>query len=272
MHTFSSKEQVKNLDQKISNFLAQHPKRAGSKAPKLAIVQIGNNAESQVYVNLKKKFCKKFNIPVQVFNIPSEQEDSKIIDRVRKIFAQKEISGGIVQLPLPRASLEPVLGVIPVEKDVDLLSPEACRQFYAGEFFRLPPTVRAFDYFVRYYNLEFERLSIGVVGYGDLVGKPIAHYATLMGADTRAIGCYEGGSKLSYQLVISSAGVPNLVDPHDLEEDAYFIDFGSSRVNGKTVGDLDMSKDLTHLAAISPSPGGMGPLVVRFLVMNFLGI
>lgn len=272
MEIFDGRANAQKLEAQIRDFLNTHPERTGSNAPRLAIVQIGECAESSVYVRLKVNLLDKLGIPVEVFEIDSEEEDSAIIKRVQKIFTQNQVSGGIIQLPLPRKSLESVLGVIPLEKDTDGLSPEFKRRFYAGEFYRLPPAVRAFDYFTHENNLDLERLSVGVIGYGELVGKPIAHYATLMGANTECIGWYERGNKLPYQLVVSSAGVPNLVDPHDLEPGAAFVDFGSSRKDNKTVGDLDMDKDLTHLSVISPSPGGMGSLVVRFLVMNFLGI
>ena len=271
MQLFNGRKHAQLLEERIKTYIKEHQERV-SKLGKLAIVQVGDDPASSVYVRLKKKFCEKLKIPVEVFNIPDSFSDREIISQIREIFASKDIGGGIVQLPLPRESLEPVLGLIPVEKDVDLLSPESKRRFYSGEFYRLPPTVRAFDYFITANDLELPSLSIGVLGYGELVGKPISHYATLSGASVEVIGHYENQKRLNYQLVVSSAGVPNLVNPRDLEEGSCFIDFGSSRKGGKTVGDLNMSKDYTHLEVISPSPGGMGPLVVRFLIMNFLGI
>ena len=271
MQIFDGKEHARFLEEHIKTYFEEHEGKA-SKLGKLAIVQIGDNAESAVYIRLKKKFCEKLKIPVEILSIPASLSDEEIISQVNDVLTSKDVAGGIIQLPLPRESLNPVLGVIPVEKDVDLLSPESTRRFYSGEFYRLPPTVRAFDYFITHYDLDLSRLSIGVLGYGDLVGKPIAHYSTLSGASVEIIGYYENQKELNYQLVVSSAGVPNLINPQNLEEGSYFIDFGSSRKSGKTVGDLDMSKDYTHLEVISPSPRGMGPLVVRFLIMNFLGI
>jgi len=271
MKIFNGREHAKSLEEHIKTYLGGHQEKA-SKLGKLTIVQIGDNAESAVYIRLKKKFCEKLGIPVEISNIPDSLSDKEIISQVHEILVSKDVTGGVIQLPLPRESLESILGVIPIEKDVDLLSPESKRRFYSGEFYKLPPTVRAFDYFVTQNDLDLPRLSIGIIGYGDLVGRPIAHYATLSGASVKIIGWYENQKELNYQLVVSSAGVPNLVNPKNLEEGSHFIDFGSSRKAGKTVGDLDMSKDCTHLEVISPSPGGMGPLVVRFLVMNFLGI
>ena len=173
---------------------------------------------------------------------------------------------------MPRPSLEPVLAVIPVQKDIDLLSPESNCKFCAGDFSKLPPIVRAFDYFLEQTELDQENLSVGVIGYGELVGKPIAHFCTVSGYDVEVIGWYENRKILSYQVVVLSAGILYLVDPQNLEKDTSIVDFGYSKIADKTAGDLDMSKNLDYLGFISPSVGGMGSLVIRFLVMNFLGI
>ena len=77
---------------------------------------------------------------------------------------------------------------------------------------------------------------------------------------------------MNFDLLILSAGVPNLVKGQDIEPNTHVVDFGSAVVNGKSTGDLDKNSALSHLSVVSPSPGGMGPLVVRYLIMNFLGI
>lgn len=271
MKLFDGRKHAEFLETRIRSYISKNKDKVAMLGT-LAIVQIGDNEESKIFVNLKRKFCEKMDIPVEIFTLDSGQKDSDIIHQVAAIFSREYISGGLIQLPLPRESLEPVLSVIPSDKDIDILSPESKRRFYAGEFYKLPPTVRAFDYFVTEAELDLARISIGVIGYGELVGRPIAHYATLSGGDVKVIGYYQNQKPLSYHLVVSSAGAPKLVDPDNLEPKSYFIDFGSSRVAGKTVGDLNMDKDTSHLDIISPSPGGMGPLVVRFVIMNFLGI
>lgn len=276
MQIFDGKAHAKILEEQIKAFLEMNPKytskSATAETPKLGIVKIGDNPASNAYVNLKKKFCDSVGICVEVLSLNDTLSDTEIFKHVEVFFSRQDISGGIIQLPLPRPSLEPILGIIPVEKDVDLLSPESKRKFYSGDFSKLPPTVRAFDYFLTQTELDQEHLSVGVVGYGELVGKPIAHYCTVSGYDTEVIGFYENQKHLDYQVVVLSAGIPYLVDPQNLEKDSSVVDFGYSKLAEKTVGDLDMSKKIDHLRFISPSVGGMGPLVIRFLVMNFLGI
>jgi methylenetetrahydrofolate dehydrogenase (NADP+) / methenyltetrahydrofolate cyclohydrolase len=272
MDLFDGKNHAKNLDHEIEGFIETPHTDLSIPVPKLKIIQVGDDPASSLYVGLKKKLCDRLGIPVEVMGLAPSLEDQDIASHVKKEFSREDVAGGIVQLPLPRPSLDPVLGLIPPEKDLDLLSPESRRRYYAGDFVRLSPTVRAFDYFVEYLGLELPRLSIGVVGYGELVGKPISHYATISGAEVRVVGHYQPGQSLDYDLVVLSAGIPNLVCPSDLPDECLVVDFGSGRVGDKTVGDLDSSKDLSHLGFVSPSPGGMGPLVVRFLIMNLLGI
>ena len=267
MKLFSGEDHAKILEQQIKDYLKIKPV-SGS----LAIVRIGENDGSKVYANSKKKFCDRVGISAEVFSIDESLSDSEIIHTVQEILNRSSIPGGIIQLPLPRESLSPVLGVIPLEKDIDLLSPESKRRFYVGEFDKLSPTVRAFDYFLTQAQIDLNGLSVGILGYGELVGRPIAHYASYLGADVEVIGYYEKQKTLDYQLVVTSAGVSHLLDPADLADNCSVVDFGFSRLDGKTVGDLDMTKGLSHLGVICPSPGGMGPLVVRFLIMNFLGI
>lgn len=277
MQIFDGRAHSLQLDQQIKIFLESHPQRKGEKAPKLGIVVIGNNQASQAYVGLKRKLCATLDIPLQEQIIDESLSDNHIFDQVQEFVEKTDISGLIVQLPLPRKSLEPVLGLIPIEKDLDLLSPESKRRFYAGEFRRIPPTVRAFDYFLDFVGREEfgdkeNNFSIGVVGFGELVGRPVAHFATMSGHSVEVIGCYRDQRILDYQVLVLSAGVPNLVNPQNIAPNSSVIDFGFSKVAGKTVGDLDMSKSLNHLGIVSPAVGGMGPLVIRFLIMNFLGI
>ncbi|MBP8961199.1 bifunctional 5,10-methylenetetrahydrofolate dehydrogenase/5,10-methenyltetrahydrofolate cyclohydrolase, partial [Patescibacteria group bacterium] len=253
MEIFDGNAHAQILEEKIKGFLKTHSSVVGENAPKLGIVQIGNNPSSKTYVNLKKKFCDSVGISVAILSIDDNLSDVAIIDQVKDFFADPSVLSGIVQLPLPRKSLDPVLGVIPVEKDLDLLSPESKRRFYAGDFSRLPPTVRAFDYFLEHTELDQEQPTIGVVGYGELVGRPISHYCSVSGYCTEVIGYYKNQTKLDYQVLVLSAGIPLLVDPQNLAKGTSVVDFGYSKIGNKTVGDLDMSKNLDHLRFISPS-------------------
>jgi len=238
----------------------------------LAIIALGKNRSSEVYVNLKVKFCEKFGIKTEVFKIHSSESDQYIADRVSHVFLKESVGGGIIQLPLPRLSLKSVLDLIPLDKDIDLLSSKSLDQYYSGDLSRLPPVVRSFAYFVKTNALQLAGKRAVIVGNGDLVGKPISYYLSKYGAKVQVMDNYETGQKLKADFIVLSAGVAGLVNGEDVSDNCHIVDYGSSIINSKTYGDLNMISKLGHLGIISPSPGGMGPLVVRFLVMNFLGI
>ena len=271
MTFFDGRFHASLLEQKIKNYL----EIKGSSDSVLAIVQVGDNPSSEKYISLKQKLCDRLGIACEVLNIPQNTPDSDVYEQVKTLFAREKVTGGIVQLPLPKKALESVLSVIPMEKDIDLISPLSLEKFYAGDFTKLSPVVRSFEYFLSENKILLKDLKVAVVGNGYLVGKPIAHYLVKSGAVVSVTDSYERGTKLDCDLLVLSAGVANLVLPSDIPTGCSVVDFGSSVMDGKTVGDLDMGggeDSLSHLGIVSPSPGGMGPLVVRFLVMNFLGI
>jgi len=115
-------------------------------------------------------------------------------------------------------------------------------------------------------------LKAVVIGEGYLVGKPAAQYLKSKNYQVTVINDYQTGQKIDADLLVLSAGIPNLVRGEDISEGCDVVDFGSSVVYGKTVGDLAQESSLEHLGLVSMSPGGVGPLVVRYLIMNFLSI
>jgi len=227
----------------------------------LGIIQVGNNPASSKYTELKLNYCKKFGIPAEYFKIDKSLPDFKIGKKVEEIVTRDYITGVILQLPLPRENLSKFISKIPPEKDIDCLLK-----------LRHSPVIRACEYFLYSNNIKLKGLETVIIGGGILVGNPIKNYLTSTGSNVEIIENYRVGYKIIAKLVILCAGIPNLVKGEHLQNGCNVIDFGSSILNGKTCGDLDMNSQIQHLGVISPSPGGMGPLVIRFLVMNHLGI
>jgi methylenetetrahydrofolate dehydrogenase (NADP+) / methenyltetrahydrofolate cyclohydrolase len=263
MHLFDGNAHAKLLDQKIADKLAAD-KSAGKSIGTAAFIQIGPNESSEKYIRLKLTYCQKIGITAQAFYIDDKLADTEIFKQVDAIFQNPDITGGIIQLPLPRESLDHVLNLIPQQKDIDCLN--------GGYFNRLAPVVRAFDSFLTASGIGLKGLNACVIGQGSLVGKPVSHYLSHFGANVKILENYKTGDKLDCQLLILSAGVPRLVCGDDIAAGCSAVDFGSTVVNGKSVGDLDLNSSLEHLGIVSPSPGGMGPLVIRFLIFNFLGL
>ncbi len=267
MKIFDSKTQSGILEKKISESLE---KLKGVERV-LAIIQVGNNESSNKFVDLKVKLCEKYGILCEVKKINDvKNNDDEIYEIVENVFSDERISGGIIQLPLPRRSLYRLLDLIPLEKDIDVISTEGKKRFYSGDFSKLPPVVMAFENFSSNCEISYKGLKAVLIGEGDLVGKPISHYLSKKGADVKTISDYKSKDKLDCDLLVLSAGIPNLVKGENISEGCNVVDFGSSVIDGKCVGDLDMKSSIEHLGCISKSPGGMGPLVVRYLLFNFI--
>ncbi len=268
MNIFNGREKATALDAKILEYLSDGPV-----AGELAIILIGDNEASEKYISLKKKYCDSKGIKCGVHRIDARLKDEDIFKKVFDVMSGPDTAGGIIQLPLPRPSLDPCLRLIPAEKDIDAISPFSMEAFYAGRPHKILPVVRALELFISETTPKAEAsLKAVVVGEGYLVGKPAAQYLKSKNYQVTVINDYQTGQKIDADLLVLSAGIPNLVRGEDISEGCDVVDFGSSVVYGKTVGDLAQESSLEHLGLVSVSPGGVGPLVVRYLIMNFLSI
>ncbi|MFC1700280.1 tetrahydrofolate dehydrogenase/cyclohydrolase catalytic domain-containing protein [Patescibacteria group bacterium] len=265
MKLFDGKKHAQILDEEIRKHISNNPV-----SKSLAIILVGNDPASEKYVSIKEKLCKRLGISIQVHKIDEDLSDEDIFNKVRDVLNSNDVGGGIIQLPLPRKSLNKALELIPLDKDVDLISPKAQEMYYSGDLARLSPVVRALEYFLKKNKIDLERLSTCVIGDGYLVGRPVAHYLKQKNSKVRVLSDYETGRKLDYQLLVLSAGIRDLVKGQNVVKDCHILDYGSNVVNRKVRGDLDLNSELDHLGVISPSPGGLGPLVTRFLFLNFL--
>lgn len=267
MEMFNGNEHAKKLDEEIKKYLSVN-KVDG----KLAIVLIGDDSASEKYVSIKEKIAEKLGIDVVIHRLNVDELKSlEVLVKGSDIIYSPSVSSVIIQLPLPFPRLYSLLTKIPYEKDVDMLSEGSKHKYYGGDFSHLPPVVRACEYFLESMDIKIRGKKALLIGFGDLVGEPVEFYLKTKGMDVTWTEDYKTGGKINSDLVVISAGTPKLVRGEDISKGCHVIDFGATVVDGKTIGDLDLESKLTHLGCISPSPGGMGPLVVRFLFMNHIG-
>ena len=269
MNIFNGREKATALDAKILEYLSDGPV-----AGELAIILIGDNEASEKYISIKKKYCDSKGIKCGIHRIDGRLKDEDIFKKVFDVAASPGTAGAIIQLPLPRPSLDPCLRLIPAEKDVDAISPFSMEAFYAGRPYKILPVIRALNLFVSETGKDaaVTPLKAVVIGDGYLVGKPAAHFLKTKNYQVTVLNDYQTGQKINPDLLILSAGAPGLVRGEDISAGCDVVDFGSSIKDGRTTGDLNQDSSLEHLGLLSTSPGGVGPLVVRYLIMNFLGI
>jgi methylenetetrahydrofolate dehydrogenase (NADP+) / methenyltetrahydrofolate cyclohydrolase len=286
MEFFDYKNHSAKLDKLIKDVIdLQHIDK------ELLIILIGDNPASLKYIGVKRKLCEELGIKTTLLHLSEQLSDAEIFAEITKAFANDTVGGGIIQLPLPRPILLESLKLIPPNKDIDLLSSKNVEQYYAGDLYRLPPVVRAFGYFVlsteqkleltqkNVLNISlFNKLikenlkskKVHILGNGMLVGKPISHYLRTLDVPIHISENYIKGDKIYSDYLILGTGVPNLVDGGDITSGCNIIDFGTGILEEKVTGDLNLNTPLSHLGLVCKSPGGIGPVVVRSLILNFI--
>lgn len=272
MTIFDGKYHSSLLDEKILSSGSIYKQRI------LAIIQVGQNPSSEKYISVKQEACEKLEVASKLYRILPKRGSgyNELVDLLKTLGNEDSVSSIIVQLPLPDSSMYSSLDLLPLAKDIDFLSSKKKALVFSdsvGAFETKSPVIRALEYYLGSNNITSENTpSVGIIGQGDLVGKPSFDFLTFRKFDVQVVEHYAEGDKLNFDLLISSTGVPKLINPKDIKSGCHVVDFGSAVLNGKTVGDLNTDLDLSHLGVVSKSPGGMGPLVVRFLIMNHLRI
>ncbi len=244
----------------------------------LAIIQVGENPSSEKYINVKQVACEELGVASKLYRVLPKRGSgyNELVDLLKTLGAEESVSSIIVQLPLPDSSMYSSLDLLPLAKDIDFLSTAKKDLSFndsIDSFETKSPVIRALEHYLGSNNITPENSpQVGIIGQGDLVGKPSFDFLSFRKFNVKVIDHYAKGDLLNFDLLVSCTGVPKLIDPKDIKAGCHVVDFGSAVLNGKTVGDLNTDLDLNHLGVVSKSPGGMGPLVVRFLIMNHLRI
>ncbi len=241
----------------------------------IAIVQLITTPSSDKFIDLKTKIACKYDIDVKVFNFNEKTSKNKVYDTLETLNHDPLIGGIIVQYPFPeKYTFADISTRINPKKDIDFFTDKNYGGFSLNLFTDfMPPVVRSLDFLLNTYKLEIKGKRYVVLGQGTLVGRPVAAYLINRGATVYSLNEFSPKLEKSIKdadVVISATGVPKILKPHLLKKGASVIDFGYGTLDSKTVGDLDLDEDISHLNIVSPSPGGLGPLTIRFLLLNFL--
>lgn len=268
-------------------------KAAGKRVPKLAVVLVGNNPASEVYVANKMKACAEVGMEAMKICYPMDISEQTLINEIAKLNSDDTIDGFIVQLPLPAHINEAaVLSAIDYRKDVDGLTPENVGRTVQGQPSIISATPRGIRELLARYHIPTEGKHVVVIGRSNIVGKPIAMllmqrpYLSLPGMSAAALGdatvtiCHSKTQNLSAicrtaDIIIVAAGSPNLLTSDMVREGVTVIDVGINRVEDSTsprgyklVGDVDFERVAKKAAFITPVPGGVGPMTIASLLQN----
>lgn len=247
--------------------------RADVKAPGLAVIIVGNNSASRVYVNNKKKACAEVGIESFEYALPEETTQAELIALIDKLNADKNVNGILCQLPLPGGIDETaVINSIAPEKDVDAFHPVNVGHIMIGDFTFLPCTPAGIMEILKFYGISAAGKKCVVIGRSNIVGKPMA--MLLLKDNGTVTVCHSKTADLKKEtlgadILVAAVGKAKFVTADMVKEGAVVIDVGMNRdENGKLCGDVDFSSVEKKAGFITPVPGGVGPMTITMLLEN----
>ncbi len=253
--------------------------------PGLALLLVGEDPASQIYVKSKIKACGELGIYSVIERYDNEVSEEKVLQIVEKWNKSPEIHGILVQLPLPgHIDENKVIMAISPNKDVDGFHPESLGRLVAGLPGFVSCTPAGIMELLKRSQVETKGKHVVVVGRSNIVGKPIANllYQKMSGANAVVTICHTGAEDIKYytkqaDILIAAVGVPRLIGAEDVKEGVTIIDVGINRVEDKSAkrgyrlaGDVDFEAVKEKASAITPVPGGVGPMTIAMLMSNTL--
>ena len=251
--------------------------------PMLAAVLVGDDPASQVYVRNKERACKRVGIKSELIRMPATSTTEELLAKVNELNDNPGVNGILVQLPLPdQVDAQQVLDAVDPKKDVDAFHPENVGLLSQGRPRFLPCTPFGIVHMLAKSNIETTGKQVCVIGRSDIVGKPMtlmlaqrdselgSQYAnatvTLCHSRTKDLSAVTRGA----DILIAAIGKPKFVTGEMIKPGAVVIDVGINRTDDGLVGDVDFDAAMEVASAVTPVPGGVGPLTVTILLENTL--
>ena len=241
----------------------------------LAVIVVGDDPASRVYVNNKKKACEYVGIKSIEVAMPENVSEDILFDTIDALNYNQDVNGILVQLPLPKHINEKaVLERIWADKDVDGFSAYNTGKLWQGEYDIAPCTAMGIIELLDYYGIDVSGKNCAVVGRSNIVGKPVA--SLLLERNATVTICHSKTKNLSEiarkaDILISAVGKPKFITCGFVKKAAVVIDVGINRdENGKLCGDVDAENIANKASMLTPVPGGVGPMTVAMLMQNTL--
>ncbi|MBO2945111.1 bifunctional methylenetetrahydrofolate dehydrogenase/methenyltetrahydrofolate cyclohydrolase FolD [Paenibacillus sp. F411] len=265
------------VSQEIRESIKEEVKELAGKGvtPGLAVVLVGEDQASQVYVRNKAKACETLGFYSEVHRLEASTSQEELLALVDKLNHNKQIHGILVQLPLPKHIEEKaVIDAIAVEKDVDGFHPVNVGNLVIGEDSLLPCTPAGVIELIKRTGLTLEGKHAVVIGRSNIVGKPVSlllqrEHATVTMCHSRTANMQEIARQAD--VLVVAIGIANKVDASYIKPGAVVIDVGINRLDsGKLAGDVDYESAKEAAGYITPVPGGVGPMTITMLMQNTL--
>ncbi|MBQ6019983.1 MAG: bifunctional methylenetetrahydrofolate dehydrogenase/methenyltetrahydrofolate cyclohydrolase FolD [Clostridia bacterium] len=243
------------------------------RAPSLAVIIVGEDPASQVYVRNKHKACAECGITSFQYELPADTTQRELLSLIWKLNADMDVDGILCQLPLPKhLDEQAVIDAIRPDKDVDAFHPENTGRIMTGDYAFLPCTPAGIMELLRRYEIGVEGKRVVIIGRSNIVGKPMAMLA--INARATVTVCNKATPDLpsvtrQADILVSAVGKPGIVTAGMVREGAVVIDVGVNRLpDGKLCGDVIFDEVAPKTSFITPVPGGVGPMTITMLLKN----
>jgi methylenetetrahydrofolate dehydrogenase (NADP+)/methenyltetrahydrofolate cyclohydrolase len=262
----------KKLSLKIQEELAEKIAKLDVK-PHLVVILVGEDPASQLYVGMKEKTALKIGLKSTVLKYPENTEEKVILDKIAELNNDNDVTAILVQVPLPKQiSEQKIIQAIVPSKDVDGITAENIGKISIGlEPYAYPCTPLGIMKLLEEYNIDIEGKHAVVVGRSNILGKPMAQM--ILNKNATVTICHSRTKNLAEitktaDILIAAVGKPKIITKDMIKPDCVVIDAGTSKVDGKTVGDVDFENVSASTSYITPVPGGVGPMTIAYLMQN----
>lgn len=249
--------------------------KENGKAPGLAVIMVGDNPASAVYVRNKHKACSDVGMTSYQIEYPADTSEDELLRKIDELNADENVNGILVQLPLPRhIDEDKVINRISPAKDVDAFHPENVGKIMIGKYNLLPCTPAGIVELLKYYNVDVTGKNCVIIGRSNIVGKPMALLllerngtVTVCHSKTKDLASITKGA----DILVVAIGRANFVTADMVKDGAVVIDVGINRgEDGKLYGDVKFDEVEPVASMITPVPGGVGPMTITMLLKNTL--
>ena len=267
------KKEAEIIRNEIKREISDLKKKKG-KTPSLTVILIGDFAPSLIYVKNKEKSAREVGINSEIIRYPKNVSEKDILEKIEELNKNDEISGILVQLPLPsQIRKEKIINAINPSKDVDGFNPVNVGNLSSGYQGLVPCTPMGCLMLIKKVEKNLSGKHAVIIGRSNLNGKPMAQ---LLLKENCTVTIVHSKTKnlqqecLKADILVAAVGVPNLVKKDWVKKDAIIIDVGINKLNDKIVGDVEFDQVKDIVKAITPVPGGVGPMTIACLLKNTL--